>query len=90
MHQAESISGPSALPRSCMGWWPQILYFLVGAAVLVAGFLMVNLLTPERSYVSLVTAPNAIDSGRHNHVWRWPSSPSHILRQLQSKAGPRA
>ncbi len=42
MYQAESISGPSAL-LILHGVVATVLYFLVGAAVLVAGFLMVNL-----------------------------------------------
>lgn len=46
MYQAGVDFGTISLTPILHGVVATVLYFLVGAAVLVAGFLMVNLLTP--------------------------------------------
>lgn len=61
MYQAGVDFGTISLTPILHGVVATVLYFLVGAAVLVAGFLMVNLLTPGdlRRLVFIDRRPNA-------------------------------
>lgn len=62
MYQAGVDFGTISLTPILHGVVATVLYFLVGAAVLVAGFLMVNLLTPGdlRRLVFIDRRPNAV------------------------------
>lgn len=77
MYQAGVDFGTISLTPILHGVVATVLYFLVGAAVLVAGFLMVNLLTPGdlRRLVFIDRRPNAVVLAATMYV-RWPSSPS--------------
>lgn len=60
MYQAGVDFGTISLTPILHGVVATVLYFLVGAAVLVAGFLMVNLLTDLRRLVFIDRRPNAV------------------------------
>lgn len=62
MYQAAIDFGPLNIASILRGVVATVLYFLVGAAVLVAGFFMVDLLTPGnlRRLVFIDRRPNAV------------------------------